>query len=199
MPNRRRLPLHPPGAPGGAAFGIKGFLEIGLRIGGPIPIGSALQNTRLGHGTLRRLEIMGVVGGEAKFTAGFQGKGEIVDEAGLKEAPRPVAAFGPWIRKKNISDGDAARRQEITDSVAGFEAKDAQVGQSRADGAFLDLADAAQETFDGQEIDARMLLRVSKRKAAIARAEIQFNRLVIAEERPPVETGAEVGDFDPAV
>ena len=41
-----------------------------------------------------------------------------------------------------------------------------------------------------------MLLRVGEREAAVARAEVELDGVVVAEERAPVEALADVGDLE---
>ena len=101
------LSLDPSSAIGGAALDIESLLEIGLGISGPIPFRRALQDVRVGHRLLGRLEIIFVISRETKFSAGSQRGSEIADKIGLHEPTRPMASLRPRIGKHDVRDRNA--------------------------------------------------------------------------------------------
>ncbi len=179
---------------GRAPFGIEGALKISLGVGGPIPDGGVLKDFRVGHSLLGGLEIMFVIGGETEFAAGFQGNGQITHEGWLHQSPRPVASLRPRVGKHDVDNGDAAGWQEVFNRVTEFEAEDANIGQVRPGCAFFDLADAAEESLDGEKIDFGMLLRVGEGEASVTRAEIELDGVIVAPQLRPVETLAGIPD-----
>ncbi len=107
-----------------------------------------------------------------------------------------MTPLGPRIGKHDVRDGNAIGREEVADGIAELEPEHAQVVQPGPGRALLDFADASEQTFHRKQVDLRMLLRIGQGKAAVARAEIELDRMVIAEKLPPIETPADIGDPD---
>jgi hypothetical protein len=178
--------LDPAGAPDGPAFSLKSFLKIGFGVDRPIPVGNAFEDVDVKDGLLRGGEVVFVVGRETEFAARSESAGEIANEFWLDQPAWPVAALGPGIGKEDVGDRDAAGREEIANGVTELKAKDAEVGLLGSGGALFNFADAAEEAFNGEEIHLRMEGSVSESEATIARAEIEFDGVVIAEDGTPI-------------
>ena len=82
---------------------------------------------------------------------------------------------------------------EILHRVTELQPQDADVGQPGPRRALFDFTDAPKKAFHREEIDLRVLLRVSQGKASVARAKIEFNGMVVAEKLAPVQPSADVG------
>ena len=78
--------------------------------------------------------------------------------------------------------------------VTELQPQDAKIIQPGPRRALLDFAHAAKKPFHREEIDLRMLLRVGQREAAVARAEIELDGVVVAEKLAPIEALADVGE-----
>ena len=65
-------------------------------------------------------------------------------------------------------------REEPLDGVAGFEAEDAQVAQVRPGRATADLADAAEQAFDRQEIAIRIIAGHLEGERSIPASQVDF-------------------------
>lgn len=180
----------------GPAFGVECPLKIGLRIVGPIPFRRGLQRSGIGNRFLARLKIMLVIGCEPEFAAGLQRDCEIAHEWRLDKTPWPVTPLGPWIGEHDMRDGYAIRRQEILHCVAELKPQDANIVEAIAHRALPDFAHAPEQTLDGEEIDFRMLFRIRDGKAAIARTEIKFDRMVVAKQSAPIKARADILDDD---
>src|ERR1700722_1247864 len=107
-----------------------------------------------------------------------------------------MAALRPRIGKKNVRNRDALRRQQVANCVTKLQTQDAKIIQSGPRRALLDFADAAEQPFHREEIDLRMLPRIGQGKAPIARTEIEFDGMVVAEKLAPIQTLADVGQHD---
>jgi hypothetical protein len=184
----------PPRSVRRTALGLESLLEIGFGVQRPIPFRRAVKYARLGHGRLRRLEIIGMVGGEAKLAARPQRRPHVAHEIGLHQTPVPMPPLRPRIGKHHMRDGNAPRRQQVAHGVAKLQPQDTHVRQLSPRRALLDLAHAPEQPLDRQQVDLRMLLRVGNGKAAIPRAQVKFDGMVVAENPAPVEALAKIGD-----
>lgn len=125
---------------GCAPLRIKGLLKISLWISSPIPFGCALQNVRIGYGLLRRLEIMRVIRGEAKFAPGLERYRQVTNKIGLNQPARPMPPFRPGIRKHDVRNRNASQRKEIPHGITKLQSEDEEIRQLRPRSPFLNFS-----------------------------------------------------------
>lgn len=119
-------------------------------------------------------EVRGVVRFEEEFPVGGERLVNGAEDFRLDEAFPCVAFFGPWVWKEEVEPGGAAGWQEPAESVAAFEAEDADIGETESVCAAADFGDAAAESFDAEEIAFREACRHFEEEGAVAASDIDF-------------------------
>jgi hypothetical protein len=105
-----------------------------------------------------------------------------------------MTSLRPRIRKENMRDSHAFRRQQVAHGVAEFQTQDAKIILSGPHRALLDFAHATKQPLHREQVDFGMLPRISERKSAVTRAEIELDRMVVAEDLAPIQARADVGE-----
>ncbi len=150
-----------------------------------------------GENGLHLGEVIGVVGAQIDRAARRKGRMGEGRKARIDEAVPAVFALGPGIGKINVEGGNRARGEKPFEKIGGFNAKGADVGETRALAFALELAQAAQKPLDAEKIPIRMKRGILREKGAVAAAKLDFQRLACGKETgqvQPLGDGVERGN-----
>src|SRR5262245_49110234 len=131
-------------------------------------------------------KVLGMVGLHSPAGAGFQARGRGVDEGRLEEPPLMVPRFRPRVGVVDVQSAERSARALDADEVRGIRANDANVRNAAALHAIDGVLKELVSPFDAEEVDLWVRLRAAEQKAGLAAADLEFDRVLIAENPIPV-------------
>lgn len=119
-------------------------------------------------------EVFVVIGLEEELAARFEDVEDGGEELGLNEAAAVMPGLRPRVRAEQVEAGDGGLRQQPFDGVAAFEAEEPDVREASFFDVLANLADAAEEALDAEEIALRVVGGEVEQERTVAAAEVDL-------------------------